>query len=275
MPETIPVYGLSKLWLEVRQLGRAIHFYRDIVRLPLVEVKQNMAFFDIDGQQLVVTEPTVFPDGSVAGTICHWAMAIDAEDESWYAQKVRESGGKIYPISFGHYIDDPDGNLVEFWKRSQWQHPRRAPLAGAEIAPLRAVVETALMVVDSAKGLQFYRDILGLSNLENHPETGEAFMRARLPSGQDILLFRPGTFMGVSRGGRNMRLTLACQSVDAVAAFLDERSIDYLSLDEKLYFDDPFGHRYEIEAVDQWLLPPSGDPTQWSYPQRPTDPMRP
>jgi hypothetical protein len=26
--QTIPVHGISKLWLEVRQLGRAIHFYR-------------------------------------------------------------------------------------------------------------------------------------------------------------------------------------------------------------------------------------------------------
>jgi predicted enzyme related to lactoylglutathione lyase len=273
MAEMIPVYGMSKIWLEVRQLGRAIHFYRDVVRLPLVAVKQNMAFFDIDGQQLVVTEPRVFPDGSVAGTICHWAMALDAEDEDWYAQKVRESGGKIYPISFGQYIDDPDGNLVEFWKNSRWTHPRRGPLAGAEIAPLRAIVETALMVVDSAKGLNFYRNILGLGNLEGHPESGEAFMRARLPSGQDILLFRPGTFMGVSRGGRNMHLTLACESVEAVVKFLEKRSIETICLDGKVYFSDPFGHRYEVEAVDEWPLPPSGNPSEWSYPKRPTDAM--
>ena len=157
MAETIPVYGLSKIWLEVRQLGRAIHFYRDVVRLPLVDIKQNMAFLDIDGQQLVVTEPRMFPDGSVAGTICHWAMALDGDDENWYTQKVRESGGKIYPISFGHYIDDPDGNLVEFWKNSRWPHPRRGPLAGSEIAPLREIVEAAWVCVASGKGVILYR----------------------------------------------------------------------------------------------------------------------
>lgn len=267
----IPVYGISKLWLEVRQLGRAIHFYRDVIRLPLVSVQDNMAFFDVDGQQIIVTEPRVFPDGSVAGVNSHWALAIDAKDEGWYSQKIRESGGNTYSVGFAHYIDDPDGNLGEFWKEHAWSHGRRGPLAGEEIAPVQALVEVSLMVTDSRAGLAFYRDQLGLTNLHELEDQGKPFMRARFAGGQDLLLWYPGLYMGIARAGRMMRLTLACESVQAVAQFLAERQLAYTCLADRLYFRDPFGHTFEVEAVAQWPLPPSAPPRQWSYPHRPTD----
>lgn len=271
---SIPVHGISRIWLEVRQLGRAIHFYRDIIRLPLVRVERDMAFFDVDGQQLVITEPQIFPDGSVAGVLSHVAFAIDPHHEGSYAQKIRESGGNTYSVGFGYYLDDPDGNLIEFWHESAWPHPRRAPLAGNEIAPLRAIVEASLLVTDSAQGLEFYRDWLGLQNLEAIPENGQPFMRARFASGQDILLWLPGIFMGTARAGRNMRLTLACPNLTAVAEFLSNRQIRYTLLQDKLYFRDPFGHCFEVETVSDWPLPASGNPECWSYPKRPTEVLR-
>ncbi|MCB9437421.1 MAG: VOC family protein [Anaerolineales bacterium] len=273
-PQPLPVYGISRIWLEVRQLGRAIHFYRDIMRLPLVRIERDMAFFDVDGQQLVLTEPQVFPDGSVAGVLCHVAFAIDPQAEAAYAQKIQESGGNTYSVGFGHYVDDPDGNLIEFWNESQWPHQRRAPLAGNEIAPLQAIVESSLLVTDSAQALEFYRDWLGLQNLAAVPEQGQPFMRARFPSGQDILLWLPGIFMGTARAGRNMRLTLACASLREVAEFLSSRQIRYTLLQDKLYFRDPFGHCFEVETVSDWPLPASGKPECWSYPKRPTESLR-
>ena len=136
--ETIPVHGISKLWLEVRQLGRAIHFYRDVLRLPLVGLDGDIAFFDVDGQQIALTEPQVFGDGSVAGALCHWALAVEGAESDWYARKVRESGGRIYPIPWGHSIDDPDANLGELWTGSAWPHSRRGPRWGEEISPAAA-----------------------------------------------------------------------------------------------------------------------------------------
>ena len=68
--QTIPVHGISKLWLEVRQLGRAIHFYRDVLRLPLVGPDGDIACFDVDGQQIALTKPQVFPESTAPRSIC-------------------------------------------------------------------------------------------------------------------------------------------------------------------------------------------------------------
>lgn len=270
----IPVYGISKLWLEVRQLGRSIHFYRDIVRLPLVAVRGDMAYFDIDGQQLIVTEPTVFSDGSVAGVLCHWALALPTDDQEWYRRKVKESGGDIYDIGFGYYIDDPDGNLGEFHTRPAWKYARRGPLAGREIAPLTSIDEISMLGINPRAALSFYRDVLGLDLINDVPEDGAAFMRFRFPDGQDLLVWQPGIFLGVSRAGRNIRLTLACKSVDVVADFLTEQGISFKRREEHLYFNDPNGHTFEVEQVTQWPLPPSGNPEEWSFPKRPTERLR-
>jgi catechol 2,3-dioxygenase-like lactoylglutathione lyase family enzyme len=270
----IPVHGISKLWLEVRQLGKAIHFYRDVVRLPLVAVKGDMAYFDIDGQQLIVTEPTIFPDGSVAGVLCHWALALPKDDEEWYRRKVKESGGDIYDIGFGYYIDDPDGNLGEFHTSPAWTYERRGPLLGREIAPLTSIDEISMMDINPQVGLSFYHDVLGLELVNKVPAEGAAFMRFRFPDGQDLLLWQPGIFLGVSRAGRNIRLTLACESVDVVAEFLTEHDVTYKQLDGNLYFNDPNGHTFEVEQVNEWPLPPSGNPNEWSFPKRPTERLR-
>lgn len=272
--ETIPVHGISKLWLEVRQLGRAIHFYRDVLRLPLVGLDGDSACFDVDGQQIALTEPQVFGDGSVAGALCHWALAVDPAESDWYARKVRESGGRIYPIPWGHYIDDPDGNLGELWTGSAWPHARRGPRWGEEISPAAAIVEVSLLMTNQAQALHFYRDRLGLATPEGVAETGEPFMRMRLPGGQDLLLWWPGIYMGVARAGRTMRLTLACASLSAVAEFCDRQAVTYTQLNERVYIRDPFGHTFEVEEVASWPLPPAGDPTRWSFPKRPTDALR-
>jgi hypothetical protein len=121
--ETIPVHGISKLWLEV------------------------------------------FGDGSVAGALCHWALAVDPAESDWYARKVRESGGGIYPIPWGHYIDDPDGNLGELWTGSAWPHSRRGPRWGEEISPAAAIVEVSLLMTNQAQALHLV--LLGISQAES------------------------------------------------------------------------------------------------------------
>jgi catechol 2,3-dioxygenase-like lactoylglutathione lyase family enzyme len=272
--QTIPVHGISKLWLEVRQLGRAIHFYRDMLRLPLVGLDGDSACFDVDGQQIAQTGPQVVADGSVAGALCHWALAVEEAESDWYARKVRESGGGIYPIPWGHYIDDPDGNLGELMNGSGWPHARPGTRWGEEISPAAAIVEVCLLMTNQAQALHFYRDRLGLATPDGVAETGEPFLRMRLPGGQDLLLWWPGIYMGVARAGRTMCLTIACASLSAVAEFWDRQAVTSTHQNERLYIRDPFGHTFAVDEVATWPLPPSDDPTRWSFPKRRTDALR-
>lgn len=55
---TVPgITGVGQIALRATDLGRAIEFYRDVLRLPLLMQIPNAAFFDCGGVRLMLAEP--------------------------------------------------------------------------------------------------------------------------------------------------------------------------------------------------------------------------
>jgi methylmalonyl-CoA/ethylmalonyl-CoA epimerase len=49
-----PIFGIGQIAITVRQLDRAVAFYRDILGLPFLFEAGNMAFFDCAGTRLML-----------------------------------------------------------------------------------------------------------------------------------------------------------------------------------------------------------------------------
>lgn len=66
--EQVGVSGLGQVSVPVRDVTRAIEFYRDAVGLPLLFEASGMAFFDCGGVRLMLSVPEeegMMPPGSV------------------------------------------------------------------------------------------------------------------------------------------------------------------------------------------------------------------
>ncbi|WP_430791276.1 VOC family protein [Virgibacillus flavescens] len=48
---------IGQIGVPIRDLNRAIHFYRDLLSLPLLFNTESMAFFDCDGIRLMLSLP--------------------------------------------------------------------------------------------------------------------------------------------------------------------------------------------------------------------------
>ena len=67
-PGTTGAPGLSRIGqiaLTVRELDRAVAFYRDVLRVPFLFRAPNLAFFDCAGTRLMLSEPE--SEGAAAG----------------------------------------------------------------------------------------------------------------------------------------------------------------------------------------------------------------
>jgi catechol 2,3-dioxygenase-like lactoylglutathione lyase family enzyme len=118
----IPVTGVNELVLEVVDLERAVHFYSDLLGLPVVERWENRdAVWVMAGKQtrIGLWKPQVGVAGGRGGVHVHYAMHIAEEDYDAIVERLRGCGLEVTEDDFGHsraaYVTDPDGNVVEFW----------------------------------------------------------------------------------------------------------------------------------------------------------------
>jgi catechol-2,3-dioxygenase len=118
----IPVTGVNELVLEVADLGRAEHFYSDLLGLPVVERWEHRgAVWVMAGKQtrIGLWKPQVGVAGGRGGVHVHYAMHIDDDDYASTVERLTECGLEVTEDDFGSsravYVTDPDGNVVEFW----------------------------------------------------------------------------------------------------------------------------------------------------------------
>lgn len=117
---------LGHVHLKVRDLDRALAFYRDLLGLRVTErLGGDMVFLtfgaahhDIALQAVGAGAPSPAPYGV---GLYHTAFEVDTEDElRAFAKKLTGAGivvaGVDHGISHALYLSDPDGNGVEIYR---------------------------------------------------------------------------------------------------------------------------------------------------------------
>jgi catechol 2,3-dioxygenase len=117
---------LGHVHLKVRDLDRALAFYRDLLGLRVTErLGDDMVFLsfgeahhDVALQAVGPGAPALAPNGV---GLYHSAFAVDTEDElRGFAKKFADAGiraaGVDHGISHAIYLSDPDGNGVELYR---------------------------------------------------------------------------------------------------------------------------------------------------------------
>jgi catechol 2,3-dioxygenase-like lactoylglutathione lyase family enzyme len=126
-----PVLHLAEIVLWVRDMDRALAFYRDLFGLTLISRPELPNRFLRAGpgegpvpEMIVLVphpDPTgAFPADKAARTLHHLAFNVAADRYEELERRCREAGlevrGGVHPVLNGvrtFYVDDPDGNEVE------------------------------------------------------------------------------------------------------------------------------------------------------------------
>ena len=119
----IPVTGVNELVLEVLELERALRFYRDVVGLPLISRSDNRAWLMAgERTRIGLWAPQIGLAHGRGGVHVHYAFHLDDGAFDDTVEHLAAHGLDPEVIKFddeGHgravYVDDPDGNVVEFW----------------------------------------------------------------------------------------------------------------------------------------------------------------
>jgi catechol 2,3-dioxygenase-like lactoylglutathione lyase family enzyme len=124
------VLGLAEIVLWVRDMERALAFYRDLFGLTVISPPELPNRFLRAGGEGAVPEMIVlvphpdpagaFPAEKPARTLHHLAFTVAADRYDDLQRRCREAGldvrGGIHPVLKGvrtFYVDDPDGNECE------------------------------------------------------------------------------------------------------------------------------------------------------------------
>ena len=124
----VRVEGLAEVVLNVRDMGRALAFYRDLLGLDLLSppeqrnpvfLRAGAATAELPALVVLVQLPADAPPFAAPRTLHHLALAVpaaafDAAREALIARGLAPRSGQ-HPIlpSRTMYVDDPDGNEVE------------------------------------------------------------------------------------------------------------------------------------------------------------------
>jgi catechol 2,3-dioxygenase-like lactoylglutathione lyase family enzyme len=131
----IPVTGVNELVLEVVDLERAVHFYTEVLGLPLVERWESReAAWVMAGNRtrIGLWRPQVGLAGGRGGVHVHFALHLADEHYDEAMARLREHGYEPHEETFegydssrAAYVTDPDGNVVEFWTWDVGRHLAR------------------------------------------------------------------------------------------------------------------------------------------------------
>ena len=183
---------IGAVGLKVRDLDRAISFYRNVLGLAVLDRGKDATALGAGGVRFVHLEhrPNAEPDDPRSAGLYHTAFLMPTRGDlaRWILHvarhKVPLSGASDHAVSEAFYLDDPEGNGVEVYcdrpaDTWEWTGPdlkittdpldvesilqEVAPTATYAGAPdgLR-IGHVHLRVGDVARAEAFYRDALGL-----------------------------------------------------------------------------------------------------------------
>ena len=127
----LKIKGLAEVVLQVRDMEKSLKFYRDLLGLTVISPPTAQAVFlhagpaNVTCPQQIVLSPLrdgtpEFPKERFRRQLHHLGFEISQEDFAAAEKRLRASGQEVrtgehpfLPLK-GLYIDDPDGNEVEF-----------------------------------------------------------------------------------------------------------------------------------------------------------------
>src|SRR4051812_37663907 len=203
-PTLPPTLRLGAVHLTVTDLDRSIAFYQDALGLRVHRREDPIAALGAAEEDVVVLHenPSARPAGRHAG-LYHYALLYPSREElaraalRLAASHTPVDGASDHGTHEAIYLPDPDGNGIELaadrpreaWPRpldyAAGPHPLDFPsllatVAGEEpsarVAPGLAVGHVHLHVGDIARGVAFYRDVLGFEVMTLMPSA--AFVAA-------------------------------------------------------------------------------------------------
>jgi catechol 2,3-dioxygenase-like lactoylglutathione lyase family enzyme len=128
---TRPVAGLAEIVLWVRDMERALHFYRDLFELEVISPPELPNKFLKAGEgadgvpEMIVLVPhpdksSEFPREKPRRVLHHLAFRVEASEYDELRKRFEAAGtevrGGVHPVLKGvrtFYVDDPDGNECE------------------------------------------------------------------------------------------------------------------------------------------------------------------
>ena len=125
MSNGIPVRGVNELVLEVVDLDAAERFYAEILGFPIIarwEDSGRIWLMAGHGTRIGLWQPQLGIANGRGGVHVHYAMHLPEEHFEAAVERLRGHGYEPELVSFedeargrAAYVDDPDGNVVEFW----------------------------------------------------------------------------------------------------------------------------------------------------------------
>ena len=110
--------GLGQIAVNVQDVQRSIHFYRDVLGLPFLFQAGGLAFFDLEGVRLMLAEPET-PDDPVRASVLYF-KATNLETKASDLDRagvVLEGVPHMVHRTESHelwmaFFYDPDGHLM-------------------------------------------------------------------------------------------------------------------------------------------------------------------
>lgn len=134
MSEKAGVEAIAELVLEVSDLERARHFYRDLLGLEETlegESRDGRYWYLIgDSARLGIWEPQVGLAGGRGGAHVHFALRVSETELDRLTAALAHLRDVTGPLVLGEsrsiYLSDPDGNVVELWTQDMQAYTARA-----------------------------------------------------------------------------------------------------------------------------------------------------
>jgi len=134
-----PVTGISELVLEVSDLDAARHFYRDVLGFEetLYGEGTEGRYWYLVGEtaRLGLWTEQMGLAGGRGGAHVHYAFNVPDEEIDPLRQRIESASAVVEgPIQLGPgraiYVNDPDGNVVEFWSQDMAEYTAGARQGG-------------------------------------------------------------------------------------------------------------------------------------------------
>ena len=113
---------VKQVYLLVKDLDRAIYFYRDILGFKITTKEEHSCWFGTDKQALIHVEEDHHADTSLITLgLYHFALLLpNRSDLARMILRLKEmrypvSGASDHGVSEAIYLDDPDGNGIEIY----------------------------------------------------------------------------------------------------------------------------------------------------------------
>ena len=135
MSAGVRVTGVSELVLEVVDLDAAVGFYAGVLGFPVVGQREDRAWLMAGTRTRIgLWTPQLGLAQGRGGVHVHYAFHVPEADFDAAVERLRQNGYEPEIIGFededrgqAAYVEDPDGNVVEFWNWDVAGHLEQPP----------------------------------------------------------------------------------------------------------------------------------------------------